>query len=355
MSGESTAATPGFRTSSPVAPTLRDVALKAGVSMATASRVLNGSTRRVAESYRARVQEAADLLGYTPNLSAQATARGSAAIAALLVADISDPYFGLIAAGVARGAEDAGLILTTAITQRDPIREVRVLRALRGQRPRAVILAASRATHPGADLAREIEAIAAVGGTVVALGAGVKNVRSVIVDNVGGARGLALHLTRLGYTKAVILGAQQGVRTSDERIRGFVEGFTTTGGTIDHVYRGEFTRESGAEMARNALRTGVLPGTVVFCVSDVIAIGAHSTLRSAGRIIGADVAVAGFDDIPSSHDVSPSLTTVRVPLEEVGYQAFRAAVDDSWTLPSDALKLTIVLRESTPPRHVHAP
>ena len=131
------------------APTLHDVAAAAGVSLATASRVLNGSARKVAESYRDRVQAAADELGYTANLSAQATARGTSAIIALLVADIADPYFGQLASGVARGADEAGLVVTIAITERDAARETRLVRALRGQRPRALILAASRSTESG--------------------------------------------------------------------------------------------------------------------------------------------------------------------------------------------------------------
>ena len=120
------------------------------MSLATASRVLNGSTRKVAESYRERVEAAAAKLGYTANLSAQATARGTSAIVALLVADIADPYFGQIASGVARGADEAGLVVTIAITERDPQREVRLVRALRGQRPRGLILAASRTEGPDA-------------------------------------------------------------------------------------------------------------------------------------------------------------------------------------------------------------
>ncbi len=82
--------------------TLVDVAQEAGVSLATASRVLNGSTRKVAESYRERVRAAADKLGYTVNVSAQAVASGASALIALLVADIADPYFAQVASGVAR-------------------------------------------------------------------------------------------------------------------------------------------------------------------------------------------------------------------------------------------------------------
>ena len=228
------------------AATLHDVAREAGVSLATASRVLNGSARKVAESYRERVEEAAARLGYTANLSAQATARGTSAIIALLVADIADPYFGQLAAGVARGADEAGLVVTIAITERDAEREARLVRALRGQRPQGLILAASRTEDEDGDGVRaELDAFAAMGGRVVALGPGGGDVRSVAVDNIGGARALGAALTGLGYRDAIILGASRGVRTSDDRIAGFTDGFLSGDGQVLHTLRGGFTREAG--------------------------------------------------------------------------------------------------------------
>ncbi|MFT4136388.1 LacI family DNA-binding transcriptional regulator [Microbacterium sp.] len=332
--------------------TLDDVARAAGVSLATASRVLNGSTRRVAESYRQRVEAAAAELGYTANLSAQATAKGTSAVVALLVADIADPYFGQLASGVARGADEAGLVVTVAITERDPVREVRLVRALRGQRPRALILAASRSSESSSpELRRELEAIVAAGGRVVAIGPGAGDVRSVVIDNRGGAFALATALAGLGYRRAIALAAAEGVRTSDDRVAGFTEGFTAAGGRVDRIHRGAaFTRESGFAAMREVLIDGVDAGTVVFGVSDVVAVGALAALREAGREAGADVAVAGFDDISTGRDVTPPLTTVRVPLEDVGYQTLRAALDDSWELDAGALRLDVLLRDSTPPR-----
>ncbi|CAN7411761.1 LacI family DNA-binding transcriptional regulator [Microbacterium sp. LjRoot45] len=333
------------------AVTLDDVAREAGVSLATASRALNGSTRKVADSYRARVEAAATRLGYTANLSAQATARGTSAIIALLVADIADPYFGQIASGVARGADEAGLVVTVAITERDPEREVRLVRALRGQRPRGLILAASRTSSElSTELAAEVEHLAASGGRVVALGAGVPGVRSVTVDNRGGARELGAALADRGYRQAVVLAAAEGTVTSDERVGGFVTGFTTGGGAEPRVLRGTFSRESGHDLMRDALADGVAPGTVVFGISDVVAIGALAALREAGRTVGDDVALAGFDDIPTGRDVTPALTTVRIPLDEVGYQAFHAATDAEWQPADETLRLEVLLRESTPPR-----
>lgn len=339
-------ATPGRARSG--APTLQDVAREAGVSLATASRVLNGTARRVAPAFREKVEAAAEQLGYTANLSAQATARGSSAIVALLVADIADPYFGRIAAGVARGADEAGLMLTIAITERDPQREAKLVRALRGQRPRSVILAASRTTgRANEELVTELGAYTSAGGSVVTIGPG-GGTRSVGVDNIGGGRALGAALAELGYRRAIVVAADEGVRTSDDRIAGLAEGFGSGGGAIDEVLRAGFSRDAGHD-AIATVAERIEAGTVVVGISDVVAMGVMAALREHGRTPGEDVAVAGFDDIPTSHDTVPGLTTVHVPLEELGYQALRSslvadAVEDA------PLPVEVVLRGSTPRR-----
>ncbi|MBD3940584.1 LacI family DNA-binding transcriptional regulator [Microbacterium sp. NEAU-LLC] len=333
------------------AATLHDVAREAGVSLATASRVLNGSTRKVADSYRERVEAAAEKLGYTANLSAQATARGTAAIVALLVADIADPYFGQLAAGVARGADEAGLVVTIAITERDPQREVRLVRALRGQRPRGLILAASRTEGTdAAGLDAELQAFTNMGGRVAVVGPGGGSARHVALDNRGGAAALGAELARLGYREAVVVAASEGIRTSDDRVAGFTQGFASGGGSVREVRRGGFTRDAGYETAQQLLADGLPEGTVVFGISDVVAIGVMSAIRDAGRQVGADIAVAGFDDIATGRDIRPGLTTVHVPLEELGYRALHAATDPEWDATEPPLPLEVVVRGSTPAR-----
>jgi len=333
------------------AATLHDVAREAGVSLATASRVLNGSTRKVAESYRERVETAAEKLGYTANLSAQATARGTSAIVALLVADIADPYFGQLASGVARGADEAGLVVTIAITERDPQREVKLVRALRGQRPRGLILAASRVEGPDAvGLQGELDAFSNMGGRVVVVGPGGGTARSVAVDNRGGASALGAELAGLGYRDAIVVAAAEGIRTSDDRLEGFTEGFTAAGGTVRAVHRGGFTRDAGYTSTSELLAGDVPAGTLIFGISDVVAIGIMSAVRDAGRQVGADIAVAGFDDIATGRDIRPGLTTVRVPLEDLGYRALHAATDPEWDDAVPQLPLEVIVRGSTPPR-----
>lgn len=329
--------------------TLDDVALRAGVSSATASRVLNGSVRVVSEPLRQRVESAARALDYAPHRAAQATARGTAEVVCLLVADIADPYFGHLAAGVSRAAQERGLLLSVAVTGDDADRELAQLAALRGQRPRAVILGASRVgeTLPG-PLAREIARVQAGGTRVVAVGPGAGDLASVAVDNTGGAWALGRSLGRLGYQRAIVLAGDEGVRTSDDRLAGFVAGFDTTGGKIVRVAHGAIAREAGRAHVRHAAREGLLArGTLVFAVSDVIALGAMAAARELGRAVGTDLAFAGFDDIPAASDCSPGLTTVKVPLDRLGYLTVATACDDG-SESARPLPVEVVLRASTP-------
>lgn len=247
-----------------------------------------------------------------------------------------------------RGADEAGMIVTISVTERDDERELRLVQSIRGQRPLAVILAASRGSDiPAPALQAELDAVAAANGRVVVLGPGVASARSIYIDNRGGARALGVALRARGYHRAIVLAASAGTRTSDDRVAGFAEGFGAD--NIASVYRDGFTREAGETAMARALADGIEPGTLVFAVTDVTALGALTALRAAGREVGVDVALAGFDDIPASRDVTPSLTSVRIPLEDLGYAAFRAAVDVDWTAP-EALPLEIRLRESTPSR-----
>lgn len=153
-------------------PTLLDVATAAGVSLATASRALNGSTRTVNGDYRDRVVAAAAQLGYTPNLSAQAVATGSTRTVALLVADIADPPDAFLASGVIDAAADAGLTVTVTVTAGDPARELALVRSLRGQRPRILILAGGPSSEntDSAPLTEELRSFEAGGGRIVVIG-----------------------------------------------------------------------------------------------------------------------------------------------------------------------------------------
>ncbi|KQO97040.1 LacI family DNA-binding transcriptional regulator [Leifsonia sp. Leaf264] len=330
-------------------PTLHDVAREAGVSLATASRSLNGSARTVREPYREKVLTAAARLGYTPNLSAQAVAKGSTMTVALLVADISDPYFSSIAAGVIRAADEVGLVVTMAATERDTRRELELVRAMRGQRPRVIILAGSRVVGDEYEqqLTAELTAFQATGGRVTLISQSLAPFHTVLLDNYAGARALASELVGLGYSRFAAIAGAAKLRTASDRLSGFRAGLADHGLELPEsdVAVTAFTRDGGYAGAEQLIPR-ITDFDLVFAVNDVMAVGAMSALRDAGITPGVDIAVAGYDDIPTVRDVTPALTTVRIPLEEVGARALALALGTG--APEDPIATEVILRASTP-------
>ncbi|CAN5380965.1 LacI family DNA-binding transcriptional regulator [soil metagenome] len=326
--------------------TLYDVARAAGVSLAKASRSLNGSARKVNEEYRQRVLAAAEQLGYTANASAQAVARGSSATVALLVSDIADPYFSAIAAGVIRAAEEQGLNVTMAVTERDAARELDLVRLLRGQRPRAIVLAGSRFTDGSGDdaLAAELDAFTASGGRVVLISRHQLSFDTVAIDNTGGAAALAASLVDLGYRGFAVLAGPADLVTAQDRAAAFTAALPSAPLAVVH---GAFSRDAGYEGMLELIDSGLDAVDLVFAVNDVMAIGALAALRDRGIDVPGRIAVAGYDDISTARDVTPALTTVRVDLESAGAAAVALALGDGGAVQIGA---EVVLRASTPRR-----
>ena len=127
--------------------TLMDVAKEAQVSIATASRVLNGSTRKVRNQSYVKVMEAATKLNYRPNAYAQAVAKGTAPNIVLLVSDISDPYFASVSQGVVKAAAERGISVTIGVAA-TPHEELEAVRKSVSTRPRGIIISESDGTHP---------------------------------------------------------------------------------------------------------------------------------------------------------------------------------------------------------------
>lgn len=337
--------------------TLEDVAKDAGVSLATASRVLNGSVRKVAESYRERVVASAAKLGYSPNLSAQAMALGASKTVALVVSDIADPYFSSIAAGVIAEADARGLSVLMAASGRRTDRELELVRALRGQRPQVLIVAGSRIAEDenAQALVEELAAYARAGGQVVALSQPTLSVPTIDVDNRAGAQLLAQEMVRLGYRRIAVIAGPENLLTSSERLAGFSGVLAEAGITIERIERADFSRDGGYAAAEALLEGGIAELELVFAVSDIMAVGAMARLREAGVRMPEDLSIAGFDDIPTLRDISPALTTVTVPLEQLGADAVTLALAGT-TAGAEAEATTdaprapgaVVLRASTP-------
>lgn len=332
--------------------TLQDVAEAAGVSLATASRAINGSARRVKEPLRLRVLEAATRLNYQPNLQAQAVARGRTSVIGLLVHDIADPYFAEIAAGVSEEAERHGLLVTLASTQRSPEREILHLAGLRAQRAQGVIIAGSRFDDDAlaARLAAEIELFRGSGGKVTLISQDIHDADTVRLENRAGARALAVRLARLGYRRFGFLTAPRALITSTERLEGFLEGLEAAGeGEVVATAVAEFTRDGGYDAMTEILESGPEVDCVV-AANDVMAVGAMSAMRDHGVRPADQLAVAGFDDIATLRDLSPALTTVRFPLLEVGRMAMTMLLDEAEGTRVRRVRGEVIVRETTPAR-----
>lgn len=334
--------------------TLSQVAREAGVSISTASRAVNGSAdRTVRQDLIDRVMIAAERLRYVPNANAQAMARGKTTALGLIVHDIADPYFSSIAAGVTIAAERADLAVTLASTQHDPSREPRFVEVLTSQRAQAIVIAGGRHDDETDErLLLALEGFRKTGGSVALIGQALPGVNAVVLKNRSGAAALARALHELGYRRFAVLAGPANHRTAEDRRKGFTDALRELGVQVDPaaVITTGFTRDGGYEGMASLLRGGPV-AEVVFAVNDVMAVGAMAAARDQGVRVPDDIAVAGFDDIDTLRDITPALTTVRVPLVEVGISAAELAIEDSGVTPHlKQVACEVVLRESTPRR-----
>lgn len=317
-------------------PTLQQVAEVAGVSLATASRVLHGSGgRRVAAPLAQRVNDAATRLRYIAHAPAQSLARSRSTMVGLLVHDIADPYFAAIAAGAMAVARDHDLMVLVANTFRDPLLEADYLARLRAQRARAVLLAGSAFT--GHSMKEELNAFAASGGRVVAIGGHGSGFDTVALDNYGGGQQAATHLVSLGHKEIGVISGPSSLASVAARLSGF-------GSVVDArvVVEGDFTREGGRLAAHCLLESADV--TAIFALNDLMAVGALAALRELGR---QEVSVVGFDDLPVAVDVTPALTTVRLDLVAIGSSAMELVLDEHEPSRSVEAPACLIVRDST--------
>ncbi|MDQ4502314.1 LacI family DNA-binding transcriptional regulator [Sinomonas sp. ASV322] len=362
------------------AVTLSEVARAAGVSPATASRVLNGSTRIPGAEVAERVRAAATSLGYIPNAQAQALARSSTGLLGLIVHDIADPYFSSIARGVQSGARELGKTLLLICTEGTPAEERLAVEVFTSRRADAIVLAGSRSLKDddaadNAALLREAERYLANGGRLLLVGhplvseshrpdAGrmpgtsdsprataptFANPLLLAIPNETLSRELARTLADRGFSRFAIAAGPDGLLTSDLRVAGFQRGLDDSGFPESAVYRSSFNRDGGFEVGlalEGAVRDAAAEGgrLCLFAVNDRMAMGLVAALRQRGLEAPADFAIAGFDDINTLEDFVPGLTTVRLPLEEIGRSAALAALTGETPPPAYG---EVVLREST--------
>ena len=305
------------------AVTLSQVAREAGVSLATASRVLNGSDRRPAEHIAERVRDAAESLGYVANAQAQALARSTTGLVGIVVHDIADPYFSSIAKGVQRRARTDRHQLLLAAT--DGTDQLDAVAAFASHRTDAIIMAGSRRREIDPRLLAELTRYQKNGGRVVTIGqAWLEGAGAVTIDNRSAGDDLTDMLIGTGRTRFAFLGGPDELASAAERRAGFRAALERAGLEPEAEVTEDFNSQGGYEAARalvDRLGADAVRGLTVVVGNDVMALGAIAGFRHAGLVVPDDLRVAGFDDIPNLRDFSPGLTTVRFPLEQIGETA----------------------------------
>ncbi|MFE3599145.1 LacI family DNA-binding transcriptional regulator [Streptomyces sp. NPDC059096] len=353
--------------------TLADVAARARVSPATVSRVLNGNYP-VAAATRERVLRAVDDLDYVLNGPASSLAAATSDLVGILVNDIADPFFGIMA-GAAQteigGQEGTGRaggekLAVVCNTGGSPERELTYLTLLQRQRAAAVVLTGGALEDPGhiAAMTTKLAKLADAGTRVVLCGrpplpGGDSAVASLAFDNRGGGQRLTEHLLALGHRRIGYVAGPAERTTTRHRLEGHRAAMTAAGiggsggGAQDPLtVHGPYTRRSGYEATLELLRRA--PDlTAVVAANDTVALGACAAVRERGLRIPEDVSVAGFDDLPFSVDATPALTTVRLPLHEAGARAGRLAMGTETPPPGGIATIAaeLMARASTaPPR-----
>src|SRR2546425_11505192 len=286
--------------------TIRDVAKRAKVSVATVSRVVNPSTHPVTPATRRRVLAVVEELAYHPNVIAQSLKRHASRTVALIVPDISNPFFPAIARGIEDTARQRGYAVLLCNTYEDLDREQAYLQLLRKRWVDGMIFATvgSNTAHlralrddrlPVVLVARDVDGVP---------------IDAVLVDNERGAYEATSHLLRLGHGANTRMAGPAPLRVARDRHRGYARALREAGVPENEtrVAAGDFTAEGGRAAATVLLQRGIRFSAVV-AANDLMAIGAMEALRAASRRIPEDVGVGGFDSITLAPLESPAPRT----------------------------------------------
>lgn len=312
--------------SRPAAPTLEQVAERAGVSRSTVSRAINGGLR-VSPEAQVSVDEAVAELGYIPNRAARALVTRRTQSVALVVPEpdervLSDPFFASAIHGLNAALRDTDLQLVLVMARPEDI-ATRTLRYLRGGHvDGAVVVSHHRNDVLADELHRSGVPTVYVGRP---FGDG-HHVRYVDADNEGGGRMAAEYLVRLGRRRIGTIAGPQDMPAGLDRLAGWSAALDEAGLATDAVAYGDFTRAGGATAAAELLAENPdIDG--LFVASDLMAVGALEVLAETGRLVPGQVAVVGYDNLVAATTTSPTLTTVINPVVAMARTAGEMLVD----------------------------
>lgn len=331
-----------MRTARPA--TIRDVAREAKVSIASASRAINGLDS-VTKTTSERVLNAARILKYVPHSGARSLITRRTDLIGVVLPELHGEFFSEIIRGVDAAARDRGLHLLVSNSHGDPAEAAAAVRSMRGRVDGLLIMS----PHLDGDLLADNltgDLPTVLMNTPVEAG-----YFAFQVDNHAGAFAVVRHLVEQGRRRVVHISGPGGNFETLERRRGYLEALEKHApGVEPRVFEGDFSEESGHRVGV-LLAAGAVRPDAVFAANDMMAVGCMHALQEAGVRLPREIAVAGFDDIPLARLVRPSLTTARVRIADLGSRALErlvAAIEDPRaTTYSETVRPELVVRDST--------
>jgi LacI family transcriptional regulator len=326
---------------------MREVAKQAGVSPATVSRVLN-KTQYISPETKRRVLEVVGQLNYYKNVHARRLATGQSNLFGLVISEIVNPYFPEVIRGFQAAAWDRGFDVLLCNTEYDERRTQSVIRKLIESDVRGVAVMTSSL---GKKMTSELTA-AGVCVVFCNLGPAETLVSNVSIDYQRGISQAIEHAIRLGHRRAAVIAGPEDNRTAITIKHALVDGLKARELNLFAVLESNYRVDAGASAVHAILAEPDMP-TVIFCGSDLIAMGAMSALEEVGVKIPEDVSVIGIDDISFAFLARPPLTTISVPRERLGMIAFQS-LDKMLKLKRRKgadyyLETELVVRKSTAP------
>ncbi len=295
-------------------PNILDVALKARVSIATVSRVVNKSHHKVNRATQERVLEVIRELDYRPNALAKGLLMKKTMTIGIIIPDISNPYYAEIVRGIQDVADQAGYAVTLHNTDKKPGGITRYIYLLREKSADGIIFSGVIIDGP-----ETVSILKELKERVVVIGRHEVDFPAVMVDNVGGAAQAVRHLLDIGHRRIGFIGGPDGSTTALDRLAGYKKAMAKSGvmAAPGLVKKGAWTPESGYLLGTELLKGKGRP-TAIAAANDQMAFGAIKAARALGLAVPKDLAVAGFDDIPLSSYFDPPLTTVKIPMHDLG-------------------------------------
>ncbi len=318
--------------------TIKDIAQRAGVSYATVSRALNGRPD-VSEATRQRVFELAREMGYQPNAIARSLVKQKSQIIAVIVPDVSNPFFADITMAVNEAADAAGYTTMICNTGWDPVKEQEKLRIMVEQRVEGIILKPTAFIKPGSLESLNLP-------LVLLWHAMEDNLSYIEVDHEAGSHLALLHLLDQGYRRIAYIGGSESSPANQIRLVTYQKTLAAEGLELDEklISYGPFLQESGYTRLAGLMQSAQ-PPDAVFCGSDIIAMGALQYAREKAIRVPQDLAIMGFDDITCASLPLVGLSTVSQPRDKLGQAAFTCLMQEINAYPKRTKQRLLVQPE----------